>query len=74
MKLPKLKPSTIDQMKKLYLKNREIIEYNAVYGNKLDKAIALTIKQIAGEDFIKSCTDIDNAMPHIKPGKRHGLE
>jgi len=58
MKLPKLKPSTIDQMKKLYLKNREIIEYNAVYGNKLDKAIALTIKQIAGEDFIKSCIEI----------------
>lgn len=74
MKLPKLKPSTIDQMKKLYLKNREIIEYNAVYGNKLDKAIALTIKQIAGEDFIKSCTDIDNGMPRIKPEKRHGLE
>jgi hypothetical protein len=34
-------------------------ETNAMAGNKLDKAIALTIKQIAGEDFIKSCTDIE---------------
>jgi hypothetical protein len=58
MKVPKLKPSTIDQAKKLYTKHREVIEYNAVTGNKLDKGIALTIKQIVGEDFIKSCTDI----------------
>ncbi len=59
MKVPKLKPSTIDQAKKLYTKHREGIEYNAVTGNKLDKGIALTIKQIVGEDFIKSCTDIE---------------
>jgi hypothetical protein len=32
---------------------------NEVYGNKLDKAIALTIKQIAGEYFIKPGTDIE---------------
>jgi len=57
MKVPKLKPDTIDQMKKLYVKHREVIEYNAKAGNKLDKAVALTIKQIAGEDFIKSCID-----------------
>jgi hypothetical protein len=74
MKVPKLKPGTIEQMKKLYIKHREVIEYNAVAGNKLDKAIALTIKHFAGEDFIKSCTDIDNGMPHIKLEKRHGLE
>jgi hypothetical protein len=74
MKVPKLKPGTIDQMKNLYLKHREVIEYNAKAGNKLDKAVALTIKHIAGEDFIKSCTDIDNGMPRIKPEKRHGLE
>jgi len=72
--VPKIKPDTIDQIKKLYLKHREVIEYNAKAGNKLDKAVALTIKHIAGEDFIKSCTDIDNGMPRIKPEKRHGLE
>jgi hypothetical protein len=55
MKMPKLKPSTIDQLKKLYAEHREVIEYNAAAGNKLDKGIALTIKQIVGEDFIKSC-------------------
>jgi hypothetical protein len=43
---------------------------NAAAGNKLEKGIALTIKHFAGEDFIKSCTDIDNGMPHIKPEKR----
>ena len=59
MKMPKLKPGTIDQVKKLYTKHREVIEYNAAAGNKLDKGIALTIKQIVGEDFIKSCTDIE---------------
>jgi len=69
MKVPKLKPDTIDQIKKLYLKHREVIEYNAKAGNKLDKAVALTIKHIAGEDFIKSCIDIDNGMSHIKPEK-----
>lgn len=58
MKVPKLKSDTIDQVKKLYTKHREVIEYNAFTGNKLDKGIALTIKQIVGEDFIKSCTDI----------------
>ena len=57
MKMPKLKPGTIDKVKKLYVKHREVIEYNASAGNKLDKGIALTIKQIVGEDFIKSCTD-----------------
>lgn len=56
MKVPKLKSSTIDQVRKLYTKHREVIEYNAAAGNKLDKGIALTIKQIVGEDFIKSCT------------------
>jgi len=74
MKAPKIKPDTTEQMKQLYIKHREVIEYNAVFGNKLDKAIALTIKHFAGEDFIKSCTDIDNGMPHIKLEKRHGLE
>ena len=59
MKVHKLKPDTVDQMKKLYLKHREVIEYNAKAGNKLDKAVALTIKHIAGEDFIKSCIDIE---------------
>ncbi len=57
MKMPKLKPGTIDQVKKLYVKHREVIDYNAVAGNKLDKGIALTIKHIVGEYFIKSCTD-----------------
>ena len=57
MKMPKLKSITIDQVKKLYVKHREVIDYNAVAGNKLDKGIALTIKHIVGEDFIKSCTD-----------------
>ncbi len=61
MKVPKLKSCTIDQVKKLYAKHREVIEYNAAAGNKLDKGIALTIKQIVGEDFIKSCTDIKKA-------------
>ncbi|MCE8429768.1 MAG: hypothetical protein J5U19_15455 [Candidatus Methanoperedens sp.] len=42
--------------------------------NKLDKAINLTIKQIAGEDFIKSYTDIEKGMPCIKLEKEHGLE
>jgi len=55
MKVPKLKSSTIDQVKRLYTKHREVIEYNAATGNKLDKGIALTIKQIVGEEFIKSC-------------------
>lgn len=55
MKMPKLKPSTIEQARKIYTEHKEVIEYNAVAGNKLDKGIALTIKQIAGEDFIKSC-------------------
>ncbi|MBU3966706.1 MAG: hypothetical protein KKG76_04915 [Euryarchaeota archaeon] len=45
-------------MKKLYIKHKEVIEYNAATGNKMDKGIALTIKQIVGEDFIKSSTDI----------------
>ena len=70
MKSSKLKPGTIEQMQKLYIKHKEVVEYNAVFGNKLDKAIASTIKHFAGEDFIKSCTDIDNGMPHLKPEKR----
>ncbi|MDW7727530.1 MAG: hypothetical protein SCH70_10570 [Candidatus Methanoperedens sp.] len=55
MKVPKLKQSTIVQAKELYRKHREVIEYNAITGNKLDKGIALTIKNIVGEDFINSC-------------------
>jgi hypothetical protein len=35
---------------------------NAAAGNKLEKGIALTIKHITVEDFIKSCKDIDNGM------------
>jgi hypothetical protein len=37
MKVPELKPGTIDQVKKLYTKHREVIEYNAATGNKLEK-------------------------------------
>ena len=55
MKMHKFKPGTIEQARKIYTEHREVIEYNAVAGNKLDKGIALTIKQIAGEAFIKSC-------------------
>ncbi len=62
MKMPKLKSSTIDEVKKLYTKHREIIEYNAMAGNKVDKGIALTIKQIVGEDFIKSCRNEEKCI------------
>ena len=55
MKMPKLKSGTVDQVRQLYTKHREVIEYNAAAGNKLDKGIALTIKQIVGEDYINSC-------------------
>ncbi len=55
MKVPRFKPDTIEQAKKIYSEHREVIEYNAVAGNRLDKGIALTIKKIVGEDFIKSC-------------------
>lgn len=57
MKVPKFKPSTIEQAKKIYAKHREVIEYNAVAGAKLDKGIALTIKEIVGKDFIQSFTE-----------------
>jgi hypothetical protein len=59
MKIPKFKPSTIEQAKKIYSEHREVIEYNAVAGNKLDKGIALTIKAIVGEDFISSCQKVE---------------
>ncbi len=55
MKVPKFKTCTIEAARKIYAEHREVIEYNAVAGNRLDKGIALTIKKIAGEDFIKSC-------------------
>ena len=58
MKVPKFKPSTIEHAKKIYSEHREVIEYNAVAGNKLDKGIALTIKAIVGEDFISSCQKV----------------
>ncbi len=57
MKMPKFKPGTIEQARKIYTEHREVIEYNAVAGSKLDRGIALTIKHIVGEDFIKSCGD-----------------
>ena len=59
MKIPKFKPSTIEQAKKIYSEHKEVIEYNAVAGNKLDKGIALTIKAIVGEDFISSCQKVE---------------
>ncbi len=62
MKIPKFKPSTIEQAKKIYSEHREVIEYNAVVGNKLDKGIALTIKAIVGEDFISSFQKVEECL------------
>ncbi len=59
MKIPKFKPSTIEQAKKIYSEHREVIEYNAMAGNKLDKGIALTIKAIVGEGFISSFQKVE---------------
>lgn len=57
MKVPKFKPCTIEQARKIYTEHREVIEYNALAGSKLDRGIALAIKHIVGKDFIKSCGD-----------------
>jgi hypothetical protein len=54
MKTPKFKPTTVAQARKIYTEHKEVIEHNAIAGNKLDKGVALTIKEIAGEEFIKS--------------------
>jgi hypothetical protein len=56
MKVPRFKPGTIEQAKNIY-EHREVIEYNAVAGSKLDRGIALAIKHIVGEEFIKSSGD-----------------
>lgn len=62
MKMPKFKPSTIEQARKIYSEHREVIEYNAVAGNKLDKGIALAIKAIVGEDFISSFQKVEECL------------
>ncbi len=62
MKVPKFKSGTIEQAMKIYTEHREVIEYNAVAGSKLDKGIALTIKHIVREEFIKSCGDEETCL------------
>jgi len=42
MKVPKFKPGTIEQARKIYTEHREVIEYNAVAGSKLDRGSSST--------------------------------